>query len=130
MPIHSTGYRTWEGRRVPGATRWVTIAVVLAGFGASIWGFGFIEQSFFPPSTRPQLMVDFWLPQGTHIDETQARVEEVEAYIRELDGVTQYSAIPRSDSRSSAIARRRPDKSVLRQLLQDDGPGQQRPVCP
>ena len=26
MPIHSAGYRTWDGRRVPGATRWAVIA--------------------------------------------------------------------------------------------------------
>jgi ABC-2 type transport system permease protein len=27
MPIHSVGYRPWEGRRLPGATRWATIAL-------------------------------------------------------------------------------------------------------
>jgi ABC-2 type transport system permease protein len=27
MPIHNAGYRSWDGRRLPGATRWTTIAL-------------------------------------------------------------------------------------------------------
>ena len=52
-----------------------------AVFASALWGFGFVSQSFFPPSTRPQFMVDLWLPQGTHIDRTQALAEEVADWI-------------------------------------------------
>jgi len=52
-----------------------------------------VEQSFFPPSTRPQLMVDFWLPQGTHIDDTTRTAESVETYLLEQDGVTHVTSL-------------------------------------
>jgi multidrug efflux pump subunit AcrB len=38
-------------------------------------------------------MVDMWLPQGTHIDETVQRVEAVEQYIQGLDGVTHVTSM-------------------------------------
>lgn len=71
----------------------ITIAVVIGLFVSALWGFQFVEQSFFPPSTRPQFMVDLWLPQGTHIDETQKRVAAIEGYIKEQAGVTHTTAL-------------------------------------
>ncbi|MBJ19670.1 MAG: efflux RND transporter permease subunit [bacterium] len=65
--------------------RWVTIAGVLGLFVVSILGFGHVDRSFFPESTRPQYMVDFWLPQGTFIGETERQSEGVEAYLAGLD---------------------------------------------
>lgn len=73
--------------------RWLTLGVVVAVFFLGLRGFGLVDQSFFPPSTRPQFMVDLWLPKGTHIDDTTARVEEVERYLRELDGVTHMTSL-------------------------------------
>jgi len=73
--------------------RWLTVLVVIALFGASLYGFRFVEQSFFPDSTRPQFMVDFWLPQGTHIDHTVATAGQVEAYLLGLDGVTHVTTL-------------------------------------
>ena len=61
--------------------RWVTVLVVLAVFGVSLWGFQFVDNSFFPSSTRPQFMVDVWLPQGTHIDDTVRTAEKIEKYL-------------------------------------------------
>ena len=55
--------------------RVVTLSIVLAVFAASIWAFGYVDQSFFPPSTRPQFMIDLWAPQGTHIEDTTAIAE-------------------------------------------------------
>jgi multidrug efflux pump subunit AcrB len=71
----------------------VSLGIVVAMFVASLWGFQFIEQSFFPPSTRPQIMVDLWLPQGTHIDETRKLVESVEGYVQEQPGVTHVTSL-------------------------------------
>ena len=47
--------------------RWLTLGVVVVIFVSALRGFGYVEQSFFPPSTRPQFMVDLWLPQGRTI---------------------------------------------------------------
>jgi multidrug efflux pump subunit AcrB len=71
--------------------RWATVAIVLVAFGASLWGFRHVDQSFFPNSTRPQFMVDFWLPEGTHIDDTVQAAAPVEEYLLGLDGVTHVS---------------------------------------
>ena len=73
--------------------RWVTVAVVLALFALSLWGFQYVDKSFFPDSTRPQFMVDVWLPQGTHIDDTVATAALVEDYLTNLDGATHVSSL-------------------------------------
>ncbi len=73
--------------------RWATVGAVVGVFVVSLWGFGFVEQSFFPPSTRPQFMVDFWMPQGTHIDDTTERVAEIEEFLTGREGVTHVTSL-------------------------------------
>ncbi|MBW2272562.1 MAG: efflux RND transporter permease subunit [Deltaproteobacteria bacterium] len=73
--------------------RGLTIAVVLGLFAVSLWGFGYVDQSFFPNSTRPQFMLDFWMPQGTRIEETQAESAKVEEYLHTVDGVTHVTSV-------------------------------------
>jgi len=73
--------------------RWVTIGVVVTVFAGSVIGFGSLEQSFFPNSTRPQFMVDYWLPQGTRIERTEADVKKIEGYVRNIEGVTHVTSI-------------------------------------
>jgi multidrug efflux pump subunit AcrB len=73
--------------------RVVTVAAVIGMFAASLWGFGFVDQSFFPPSTRPQFMVDVWMPMGTHIDDTTRAVETAETYLQEQEGVTHVNSL-------------------------------------
>src|SRR6476619_6412346 len=43
--------------------RWVTLALTLAAFAASLVGLRFVPQQFFPPSDRTELVVDLKLPQ-------------------------------------------------------------------
>ena len=50
------------------------------------------RQSFFPPATRPQFMVDVFLPAGTHIRETEAFASDVQRYIQALPGVTHVTS--------------------------------------
>jgi multidrug efflux pump subunit AcrB len=73
--------------------KFVTLALVVALFVTSLWGFGFVKQSFFPPSTRPQFMVDIWLPQGTHINETVKAVAAVEKDILGMEGITHVTSL-------------------------------------
>ena len=67
--------------------RWGTIALMVVLLVAAVVGFGSVKQSFFPPSTRPQFMLHYWLPQGTHITDTEEDVKRLEAYVRSVDGV-------------------------------------------
>jgi len=73
--------------------RYVTVLVVLAMFAVSLWGFQYVDKTFFPNSTRPQFMLDVWLPQGTHIDHTMAVATDVEKYLQELDGATHVTTL-------------------------------------
>jgi len=68
--------------------RWITVAVVIAVFVASLFGFSSVKQSFFPDSTRPQFYVDFWFPEGTDIEETSRQLVRAEEHLRDQDGVT------------------------------------------
>ncbi len=63
-----------------GATRfkWITIALTLLTFGGSIYGMKFVEQQFFPSSDRPELIVDWNLPQNASIHETEAQMAKFE----------------------------------------------------
>ena len=61
-------------------------------FVLSLWGFTKIDQSFFPPATRPQFMVDVFLPASTHIRETEAFAADVEKFIQEQPGVTHVTS--------------------------------------
>ena len=53
-----------------------TVIGATAGlFLLSVFGFGFVQQQFFPSANRPELVVDLWLPNGASIDasDTEAR---------------------------------------------------------
>jgi multidrug efflux pump subunit AcrB len=73
--------------------RYLTTVMVAAMFGSALWGFSFVDQSFFPSSSRPQFMLDIWLPQGTHIDETTAQVKEIEDYLGEFEEVAHVTSM-------------------------------------
>ena len=73
--------------------RYVTVLIVAGVFAVSLWAFQFVDRSFFPDSTRPQFIVDVWLPQGTHIDETVAQARQMEKYLRSLEGTTHVTTL-------------------------------------
>lgn len=68
--------------------RWVSVAVLVGLLAASIYGFGHVQQSFFPDSTRPQFMVHVWMPVGSSIHATDERVRLLAEEARGLPGVT------------------------------------------
>ncbi|PCI43690.1 MAG: multidrug transporter AcrB [Moraxellaceae bacterium] len=72
--------------------RWLTIGLILAVFCSSLYGFGFLKNSFFPNSTRPQFFIDLWFPEGTRIDETYQRVIQVENKLQQYEGVTHLTS--------------------------------------
>ena len=93
-PYNSTFYRRFRAF-LGGCIRYrvLTLGVVVGLFVVSLAGFGKVEQSFFPNSTRPQFMVDYWLPQGTHIDRTTTDIADIEKYVQGLDGVSHVSSV-------------------------------------
>jgi multidrug efflux pump len=67
--------------------RKTTIALTLMTFVLGLVGFRFIEQQFFPDSSRPELMVEMWLPEGSSFAATEAQAKKFEAFIRQQQGV-------------------------------------------
>ena len=93
-PYGGALYRAYKGLlRGCIRLRWVSLLVVVAAFAGALYGFGFVGNSFFPDSTRPQFMVDFRLARGTHINDTTAQAAEVEAYLSGLDPVTHVTTV-------------------------------------
>lgn len=56
-------------------------------FVLALIGFHFVDKTFFPPSTRPQLKLDYWLPEGSRIESTSQDLKELEKDIQEHPGV-------------------------------------------
>jgi multidrug efflux pump subunit AcrB len=71
--------------------RVITLTLLVTVLGAALAGFGAVPKNFFPASTRNQFFVDYWRPQGTHINEVTADIKKIGSYVRSLDGVEQVT---------------------------------------
>ncbi|KMW47878.1 efflux RND transporter permease subunit [Ralstonia insidiosa] len=80
--------------------RKTVIVVTLVTFGLGVFGFKFIEKQFFPDSSRPELMVELWLPEGSSFSQTETEAKRFETLMRKeqnVDSVTLFigSGAPR-----------------------------------
>ncbi|AYD02397.1 efflux RND transporter permease subunit [Neorhizobium sp. NCHU2750] len=84
---HKDAYDTRFYRRLRGTVSWavrhrlIVIALTFVAFGGSIYAFKFIPQSFFPQSSRPEILVDMWLPEGTSVYEVERQAKALEQKI-------------------------------------------------
>ena len=62
--------------------RKTVIAITLVAFALGLYAFKFVEKQFFPDSSRPELMVELWLPEGTSFAQTEAEAKRFEAALR------------------------------------------------
>ncbi|TAX75745.1 efflux RND transporter permease subunit [Rhizobium ruizarguesonis] len=58
--------------------RWMTIVATVLLFAGSIAGLSMVQQQFFPSSDRPELIVDWNLPQNSSIAETSRQMGQFE----------------------------------------------------
>jgi len=58
------------------------IVFTLALFALGIYAFQFVERQFFPDSSRPELMVELWLPEGASFAQTEAEAKRFERALR------------------------------------------------
>ncbi len=82
------------------AHRWITIGVTLMIFVLGIVGMGRVQQQFFPDSSRPELVVDLWLPEGSTIQQSEELAKRFEARLMREPGVASVttwigSGVPR-----------------------------------
>ncbi len=71
--------------------RWTTIGLMLLTFGLGIFGMGKVQQQFFPDSSRPEVLVDIWFPEGTSMAANEATTKRVEARLMAEPGVESVS---------------------------------------
>jgi multidrug efflux pump subunit AcrB len=50
--------------------RWIAIALTALTFALGIAGMGRVQQQFFPDSSRPEILVDLWLPEGSTVQQS------------------------------------------------------------
>ncbi|MET3856297.1 efflux RND transporter permease subunit [Rhizobium sp. OAE497] len=59
--------------------RAIVLLITVGAFVTSLWSFQFIPQNFFPQSSRPEILVDLWLPEGTSIKDVETKAKALEA---------------------------------------------------
>jgi multidrug efflux pump subunit AcrB len=71
--------------------RWITIGATVLTFALGIVGMGQVQQQFFPDSSRPEVLVDIWFPEGTSFAANQAVTQRLEARLLSESGVDTVS---------------------------------------
>jgi len=68
------------------------VALTIAAFILALLGFNKVEQEFFPPSERPELLMDIWLPEGTNFSTTEALTIELEKKLKNDANIVNYTS--------------------------------------
>ena len=72
--------------------RWLTIGATLLSFALGVVGMGRVQQQFFPDSSRPEVLIDLWLPEGSTIQQSDALSRRFEARMMQEPGVASVTA--------------------------------------
>jgi multidrug efflux pump subunit AcrB len=72
--------------------RWLTIGVTLACFVAALLAFPLVPRQFFPPSDRPELLVDVSLPQNASIYATDTSMKRLDKILAGDPDVARWSS--------------------------------------
>ncbi|KQU89228.1 multidrug transporter AcrB [Ensifer sp. Root31] len=82
---HHDVFDTRFYRRLRSTVSWavhhriIVLSMTLVAFFVSLWAFQFIPKNFFPQSSRPEILVDLWLPEGTSIKQVESEAKALEA---------------------------------------------------
>jgi multidrug efflux pump subunit AcrB len=87
-PFYNTFRRTvnWCVRH-----RWLTIGATVLIFVLGIFGMGKVQQQFFPDSSRPEILVELWFPEGTAFAANEEVTKRLEKRLLEEEGVSTVS---------------------------------------
>ncbi len=80
--------------------RWITIGATVLTFGLGIVGMGKVQQQFFPDSSRPEILLELWFPEGTALSANEAVVKRLETRLMQEPGMVSIntwigSGVPR-----------------------------------
>ena len=74
------------------AHRWITIGLMLLTFALGLAGMGRVQQQFFPDSSRPEVLLDAWLPEGSSLTLNEQVAQRIEARLMREPGVNTVSS--------------------------------------
>lgn len=72
--------------------RWKTITATVLVFALGLFGMTRVQQQFFPDSSRPEILVDLWLPEGAAFAANSGVTAQVEQRLMQLQGVESVTA--------------------------------------
>ena len=72
--------------------RWIVIILMIILFLCSLISFRFIEQQFFPDSTRPELIVDLRMAEGASFAAIEGEVKKLEVWLDKEEEIENYVA--------------------------------------
>jgi multidrug efflux pump len=67
--------------------RWITIALTIGTLVLGLAGMGKVQNQFFPDSSRLEILVDLWYPEGTSFSANEEVTKRVEARVAKIEGV-------------------------------------------
>ncbi len=73
------------------AHRWITIALTISSLLLGVFGMTRVQNQFFPDSSRLEVLVDLWYPEGTSFIANEATTRRVEQRLMQLDEVASVS---------------------------------------
>lgn len=71
--------------------RAITLGAAVMAFVASLGAASYLEQQFFPPSDRPELLVSLTLPQNASIEATERQAAKLEKLLKDDPDVERFS---------------------------------------
>lgn len=72
--------------------RWIVIILTITLFLCSLLSFRFIEQQFFPDSTRPELIVDLRMAEGASFAALEREMKKLEVWLDKQEEIENYVA--------------------------------------
>ncbi len=73
--------------------KYLVLAGAVGAFVLAIMGFAYVIPGFFPASTSPQIVVDYRLPEGADIQQTDADIQVIEDFVGGLENVSDVHAL-------------------------------------
>ncbi len=91
-PYHGALYELYRsGLLLSLRFRWITLALIGLAMATAVFGFRYVNQAFFPESSLPVFVVEYWLPEGSDIRATRDDLAALETEIRKLPAVKQVT---------------------------------------
>ncbi len=88
-PFYSR-FRRWVRACV--RRRWLTLGLTIGVFALGLAGMGRVQQQFFPDSSRPEIVVDLWLPEGSTVSSSERVAKAFEERMRQESGVVSVTS--------------------------------------